>query len=182
MTTDGSLILEDVVRQFSKLPRLLFVTMKSMDDNPRRQKLGFCNDMIRKLADSYFIVREQNKQKEGFHFHAIVSVKRDIKPNWYRKGLYVHLQVIGGPCPQYDPPTQEEDEHKVDEYLHEVGADTPELVELHLAARDHRIAEARRSKGVEMRDKKARHVSRVVGYMTKELVTPVEYGNYILRM
>lgn len=93
---------------FKKLPRLHFITIRGAD---KYQKIGKINDMMRRVGATYFIVREEDKQKEGrFHFHALISLNKDITPNWYRKGVHINVQPLNSDTKHSFPESYEEAE------------------------------------------------------------------------
>lgn len=79
-------------KYFSKQPRLTFLTIKSPKKN--HQSISWCSDRLRKISDNFFVTREQNKLDTNYHFHALVSVRDEIKKGWYLKGVHVHSSSL----------------------------------------------------------------------------------------
>ncbi len=168
-------MLSTIINEIALKPRLHFLTLKGKTE--RQQKIGYVNDMLRKISSHYYIVRESNIQSQGYHFHAIFSLDRDIKPTWYRKG--VHIQVVPlGDVKKRDPdfPTS------LDEVLH-IAEEERERVkdmtsdDLIVDDVSRKVVIARQSHRAKM--KKVGHVTRVIVYMNKEGDKTLQYTDYI---
>jgi len=83
----------NVIEAFTSQKDIRFLTLRGV--KKRQQQIGFVNDKLRKISDNYYIVREKNKKVEGYHFHALVSVKKEPKKAWYTKGVHIHLKRVG---------------------------------------------------------------------------------------
>jgi len=165
--------MEDKTSVFSKCPRLLFITVKG---NGSYQKIGKINDLIRKVSGTYFIVREQNKQKDGFHYHAIVSQRKDLEPNWFRKGVHINVQNIGDKKIHHPIIPESEEERLMLKYGSTDLDDDDKLIA------DHQILQQTKLNTRHRNNVKYTHVARVLTYMYKELpVEPKEFEDFIYK-
>lgn len=158
---------------FQTQPRLLFITVKGPG---RYQKIGKISDHIRRVSDTYLIIRETNKQKDGFHFHAVVSTRKDIKPNWYRKGVHIHVQPIGDKkkrCPVI-PESSEEDAFQRYGTIDVLDGDDRIIDDFFINQRLKEQAHHRLNV-------KYTHLSRVMHYMFKEDQVFKQYENIIFK-
>lgn len=73
--------------------RVFLLTVKS--DLKSYQKLDKIRKMLDKISKTYVIVREKNKIKNGFHFHALFKSKTSPKRNWFRKGIHINICELG---------------------------------------------------------------------------------------
>lgn len=125
---------------------------------------------VKKIANTYFIVREKNKQNDFYHYHAIMKVTKEPSKSWFRKGIHMHLCKIGksdqkGALP---PPP-------INITVKDVREADGEL--------DEQYEEQLVDKVIEKAGKSMRrltHAGRVVNYMFKDLETPAQYRNYML--
>lgn len=165
-------MIEEILKHFSTQPRLLFITVRG---SGRWQKIGKVSDLLKRVSSNYFIVREKDKKGDGYHFHSLVSTNKDIKPNWYRKGIHIHVVPVGDKKVRLPLIPQDEEE-----MLHLKYGDTiPEGIDkilidgmLNLYSKD-RIRHGRTVKNT--------HLARVVTYMFKELTIPQQYTNYLYK-
>lgn len=155
------------------MPRQVFITVRGVGVY---QRIGKINDMLRKVSDDFFIVRENDVQtKEGseYHFHALVSLKKDIKPNWYRKGVHINVQKVGDPS--RTPIIPEDGE--MEDYL-KYGEDADDLDIVDKIMIDFHIKQNLKERALVHKLNKQTHLERIIVYMCKE--SPVEeYSTYI---
>lgn len=163
----------DLNQHFLKLPRQVFITIRGPN---AWQRIGKINDLLRRVSDDYFIVRENDLQKkEGseYHFHALVSLKKDLKPNWYRKGIHINVQKVGDPA---RTPIIPEDEVMADHLKY--GADADDLDVIDKLMIDFHIKQNVKERALICKLNKQTHLQRIITYMLKD--TPVEeYLTYI---
>lgn len=158
-------------------PRLYFMTVKDMlRVNPRRQTIGFVNDLVKRDSDHYFIVKEKNKVTDGFHFHAVFSARDEhVQCKWNRKGMHIYVHPVGDLAPR-DPdfPRERWDyDHRADAK----EADVAERGEIVVMADN--MVKAGKAR-VRAKTKKEGHVGRCVVYLMKEVPpNPVKYVDYI---
>lgn len=72
---------------------LRLLTVKSRGD--KLSKLSQIQKLCARIADTYFIVRENNVKTAGFHYHAVLRLNREPPRNWFKKGIHMHLTKIG---------------------------------------------------------------------------------------
>lgn len=95
---------------FVKQPRLFFITIKS--SKVQHQKIDYAHKMIKKVSSNYFIIRERNKINQGYHFHCLVSLRKEcIQKKWFRKGVHIHVIPLKQGVPNI-PESQDEFYHK----------------------------------------------------------------------
>lgn len=158
---------------FHKQARLVFLTVKGPEDH-RSQKIGYVGDLCRRVSDAYFIVRESNKAKGGYHFHALVSIKKDIKPTWYRKGVHMNVQELGRKVDPRSIPESFEESWVMKYGDKDISAEDRAIADCFNRAKA--AESAKRSKG-----RKLNNVDRVLEYMVKDWDAPSYkiYTNYI---
>lgn len=157
---------------FFTLPRLVFVTVKSQ--SMAYQKIGKINDMLRRVATHYFIVREKNKQNDGFHFHALVSLRKDMKPNWFRKGVHINVKPVNNNKVGMFPTSEEE--HYFSKYGFNMDVPLEDKVIIDTVAKCKAKDRMRVCLG-----RKGQHIERTVNYMFKDFKADDfrEYVHYI---
>lgn len=104
MTNEVSPI-ETIKPFFLKKTKLYFITIKGAKKT--HWKIDYARKKLRRISDSFVLVREPNVQKEGYHFHALISLTvPEIPKNWYQKGVHFNVQKVrnNGTC----IPSQEE--------------------------------------------------------------------------
>lgn len=164
---------EKIEKLFFQQPRLLFITVKGPGS---WQKIGKVNDLIRRVSDTYFIVRELNKEIDGYHFHAIVSQRKDIKPNWFRKGIHINVQNIGDK--KGHKPNIPECEAEVN--IRKYGSvDVPDGDDRIIA--DHINSAIQKKRADTRKNVKYSHLTRTLEYMYKELMVPIPFDNVIIK-
>lgn len=168
---------EQIIKRYTNLPRLYFLTVRATKGSrPRYSKIGFVGDQLRKISDQYFIVRESNKQFEGYHFHAIFS-KRDDKPihkGWYKKGVSFKMEPIGDHNPT-PPKIPDEIDREMELHITESMDITERIMRSEIKRLNLKESATIR------KHKKTGHIDRVVTYMTKEGGPWLMYDNYILK-
>lgn len=170
---------KEISRGFYALPRLRFLTVKGPD---KWQRIGKVNDALRHRASHYFIVREKNKKTDGYHFHAIYSLKEEGKEIIPKKGIHFHVKNITGKMP-YGLLTARSIRDIDEEFYHYNEMDEVKAEAIRNEAIEDRaiIADIVRT-GVKIaKDKKRASVDRVIAYMHKEMPQfPGRYVDYIL--
>lgn len=150
---------------------LRFLTLKG--EEPKYQTLATVQRLCAIIANSYIIVREANKTKDGYHFHALLKVTKEPPKSWFKKGVHMNLKKVGRPqtmegfVPPVPLPTNRE--------VHEAQRDeviTPEHLE-ELYFQKAYI----KSKREQI---KRKNVERILIYMSKELDMPIQYKDYQL--
>lgn len=150
---------------FVNKPRLHFITVKGSTE--RQHKIGYMHDLLRKVSDTYYIVREPNIIADGYHFHALVSINKDyIEKKWYRKGVHIHVEAL---CKGKANIPQSFEEELYRKYGG-VDEDDPfgdNMTFLQKQILDIRHAACQKIRILENRDKKKTDVGRVLSYMSK---------------
>lgn len=155
------------------------MTLKGMSGSkPRVQKIGYINDILKKVSDHYYIVRETNKKHKGYHFHALYSVKRDfLKKEFHRKHIHICVRDVGkryvyDPVDPRDLPLEYETPCK----------DLLEWSQRHIKKVAAKMSAARAS--IARRKTKERNVDNVVYYLSKsdDRESDEQYVDYILVM
>jgi len=149
-----------------------FLTLRG--HKPREQKLDFAIKMIKKVSATFVLVRERNHRKEGYHFHALLKMKSLPKKAWFKKGLHVNLQVVGGrKLPSY-PLTFTGHEQMSLPIDAKTTAKMNDYVSVELTARvvlKHADTVCRNP-----------HVIRCLHYMSKDLDMPIQYYDYVVQL
>lgn len=148
--------------QFVKLPRLMFITInpnKGLDDTLRVCKIGKWSDYLRKISSDFIIVRER---KNGYHFHALFSLKKDKKIN-YIKNIHFKLDAVSGESNYVEDTTYE----SMCEDIGSMGGTENDVKEAYDEYKEDRKVITKiinqRSK-----TKKEENVSRILNYLFKE--------------
>ncbi len=135
-------------------------------DKPKEQTIGFWSDKIRKISKNFYIVRESNKTKNGYHFHALVALELDdIKKSWFIKHTHINVKTIGDVNPSLTTPSFP-DSQEEEEFL--IHGDDPSydlsdrLVAIFLYKQKTKLAQT------QTKNKRHLHVDRILSYMDKE--------------
>lgn len=166
-------LIRNIYEEMRKAPRLHLVTFRANNqDNPRHQLIGYFHDRLRKVSDQFFICRENNNDQKhpGYHFHALVSLQRDIKPNWFRKGIHCDVRPVNKSNKTVTIP-ESQDEADVMKYGKDHKDLSPDQKIVIDIKRKHRQRAAREIS----QHKKGNAVARILSYITKD--NPV--GKYI---
>lgn len=174
-----------IVSFFSRLPRLRFITIKSLLDNEKHQKIGYWSDRLRKISSNFYIIAEKNNNSSKNHYHALVSVdNNEIPKSWYLKGVHIMDKPVGNlgePSKPVIPESLEESEHIIYGSVCSptLGSKKSELLleriftlELHKMKNRARVRHST--------NRKIWHIESVMSYLNKELDIPSQYFNYIL--
>lgn len=162
-------LFDQVFAQMKTQPRLCFFTFRGGAGRP--QKIGYFVDMLKRgCVKDYMIVREHNKDKMTYHYHALGSLSKDLKPNWFRKGVHVHMSMLNPPMDMGLLPSSFEED-----FVKKYGVE-PEVDDI-IIADHHRNASAKIRAKVGKRNKHWR-VSSVLTYMFKDLHEPKRFENY----
>lgn len=70
-----------------------FLTVKS--DKEAHQRIGWVRDLVRQYSTTYYVVREANKVKKGYHFHALLRLEGPPPKRFFKKGVHMHLLCVG---------------------------------------------------------------------------------------
>lgn len=164
----GILSLNTLVPVFTSGRSRHFFTVKG---EGKYQKIDTIDRLCRKISRTYVVVREANKKSVGYHFHALLKDCKKPPKNFFKKGVHMNLQKVGG-----------------DVVIRLVGGvrvvakpDTAHLLEMTVdKAIEHVALQKVLDKGT--RDRKVvLHVSRVLHYMSKDLELPAQYTDYIYK-
>lgn len=161
---------------FKKSHDLRFLTFKSLTED-KFQKISKLSDRLRLVSDSYYIVREANKITPGYHFHALVVLKKEPPKSWYRKGVHIHLQKVGKPPEDGKQRKPEKlSMETTEKQLYDMECHEPEKARV---IRDNlifdRLVDSAR-KIIKYKD----NVRTIIRYMEKEQKEYVQYENYVL--
>lgn len=157
-----------IIDVFTAKRDLRFLTVKG----DKYQTVQAVNKLVKKIARTYYIVRETNKKSKGYHFHAILDCIKEPSVNWFKKGIHMNLVKVGKPNTKTIiniPITLTRDE------LHEWGEHCP------AEAHDHKVdskIDACIHKTVRTTDVN-RHLERILKYMKKEQEFPAQYTDYM---
>lgn len=163
--------LEGDFSSFENLPRLLFLTVKGPIDH-RSQKIGYVNNMLRKVSDRFIIIREHNSLNAGYHYHALVSLKKDLKPNWFRKGVHIHITAVGNKMDLDRLPSTSEEAWDV-KY-----SENDDLIDRAIINNTLRLKAKIAAKRCKI--KKRSNVTNIMNYMLKEQNSLKMYESYIV--
>ncbi len=152
-----------------------FLTLKGIKDS--YQDMDKVCKHVKKISNTFLIVRERNKRTEGFHFHAILLLAKEPHKGWYKKGLHLNLQKLStavakqrgnvGMCMQ--PPLVGGRDIKD-------ATDLKELKEIQGVVEDQVIDDVIKRSVAGRRLKE--HIVRCLRYMSKELEFPIQYYDY----
>lgn len=174
------------------MPRLAFVTLRGIKSNPRHQTIGWANDFCKRLANHWFVVREPDVIGNGYHFHALVSVKHEkLKADLFRKGVHTHIQYLSdhtqakltGQSRLTIPDTAEDAMHYTyDKYSEKIfGISSDELSDSQKSQIDKIIKARQKFKSIENSVRKQSDIERVLAYMFKT-DPDTQYVDYILHV
>lgn len=141
-------------------------------DPSGKARLSNIRDHLRKVSDTYFLVREVNKKHVGYHYHALMVMKKEPAKGWYKKGIHINLKKIGKPqtLVGFVPSCPELTVREEEEMLH-FDPTTYDGVVTHALDKAH-AAYIKRTGHV-------KHLDRVIAYMHKEMPPePVQYTHY----
>lgn len=162
---------------FSKKSKLYFITFKS--HLVKWQKIGTISDHMRKVSDNFLVVRESNKQKEGYHFHVLASLKKDFYANWYRKDVHIHVSGYKRTdISMFISHSQDDDE------IAKYGMNPDEVrnaTQEELLDAEAMVKASKAYAKVINHNNLYKRVLRTLTYMSKELDPIVMYENYLFR-
>lgn len=173
-----------IVSFFSRLPRLRFITIKSLLDNEKHQKIGYWSDRLRKISSNFYIIAEKNNNSPKNHYHALVSVDVEIPKKWYLKGVHYMDKPVGNlweASKPIIPESLEESEHIIYGPVCSptLGSKKSEaLLDRMLTLELHKMKNRARVR--HLTNRKIWHIESVMSYLNKELDVPSQYFNYIL--
>lgn len=148
---------------------LRFLTLKG----DKYQKIGKVSDLIRKISDHYYVVRETNKKTTGYHFHALLECKKEPPKAWFKKGVHMNLQKVGKPSTTIGMtfPEPSMNQNQLSEMIYHEPETAP-LVEDLIFEKQLKTSRAT----IQRRT----NLGRVLHYMEKEQELPAQYSDYIL--
>lgn len=170
---------KQLVLFFSHLPRLRFITIKHMANDPKKMKISYWSDRLRKISSNFYIIAEENKVSKGEHYHALVSVDVGIPKSWFHKGTHFLDKPVGNKnktegLPNYEMIGSNEEYEQV---VH--GGEIPlDMTEQELDVMFYKLKLRQRQK--KSNDRKEWHIGSVLTYLNKELEIPRQYVNYML--
>lgn len=173
--TTKEMTLINVLNLFRRSPRLVFVTIKPNQKGlkPRMYSVGKWSDHLRKVSDTFLIVRELTG---GPHFHALVSLKPE-KAIKVVKHVHFNIQTVGS-C---TIGAGESHTDKVVTMMETAGelCDTVEECDAMFASM--MLADKAKSKRVTqyLQVKKSDNISRILNYMLKDSPTK-QFTDYIM--
>jgi len=130
-------------------------------------------DKCRKVADTFFVIRENDKKGEGYHYHAILRMIKEPPRSWYTQGVHVNLKkigraqtLVGMKLPQPNPTAQEDLEQLILS-----PEDLPRI--------EQRLIDVALAKSVK-RTARLKSIERVLQYMSKDYQdrAPIQYQDY----
>lgn len=158
------------VKPFFMKGDIRFLTLRG--HKSKEQRIGYVNDLLRKISSTYLIVREKNHSNDGFHFHAIVKVHTVPKKAWYRKGVHMNLKRVGYLIPKPNTFTAR--------HMHDnlAGLEIDDAKRVLVAMSESNLDDyvQRATDVYVVRDS---DISRVLCYMEKEMEMPCQYVDYI---
>lgn len=152
---------------FEGSTNLFFLTLKG----PKKvhNKIDFTVKKCKKISKNFLVVREKNKNTEGYHFHALIKADDGPPKTWYTKGVHMHLKKVGKsdtkeghtmPVPDITRRDVVMDECPMHYYV--------EAVEQRLIA------------DIQKRQRRQTNVTKILTYMSKEMDMPMQYTDYYL--
>lgn len=149
---------------------LRFLTLKG----EKFQKIGKVSDLVRKVSDTYYIVREANKKSAGFHFHALLSLTKKPSKSWFKKGVHMNLLKVGKPQDNtgmtIPPPPMTAS--MMSEWVHF----EQKIASVHIE----QVLIENQLTALQKRNRIDTHIRRILAYMAKEQEFPAQYTDYIL--
>lgn len=86
----------EYIQHFTTLPRIVFLTI-----NPNKglkvcanTKIGKWTNILKTMSDNFVITKEETG---GYHFHAIMSLKKDIKLRYIKNVHFKYIDVSNKP-------------------------------------------------------------------------------------
>lgn len=134
-------------------------------------------DKCRKISDTFFVIRENDTKGGGYHYHAILSIKKGIKDppkSWFTKGVHINLKKIGRPQTNEGMilPSSDLSFREANDWLLICPEDRPQTEE--------RLIEQALVRHIK-RTNRLKNVERVLQYMSKEYQDrpPILYEEYV---
>jgi len=176
--------MDQFVKTLNPKEEFYFLTIKGQPGSHAGfQRVGYIGDQLRKISDTYFAVREENHAQDGWHYHCLLSLRKEIPKGWYKKHTHYNLQKIGAPDPtdsdEYDegkPKHQRAVPDFTAQEIAEAAAFEPEAAEDMIIA-NHDAKAKRNNRKEHKKFVLNAHMERVVKYMQKEW-TP-EHKKYV---
>jgi hypothetical protein len=162
----------------------VFLTVKG---DGKYQKMDIVVKLCKKISSTFFLVREKNKIIVGYHYHAIIKLRKPKLPpkNWFRKGVHMHISEI---CPpKSNIPPIYDTKLDIENYKKEILLTSKTELEkvLDLKRLKNKILQEKINQIVYSDNKKIRKLKaakRILQYMCKELEFPEQYVNYYLQI
>lgn len=132
---------------------------------------------VKKISDTFFLVREKNKKDVGYHYHAILVVKKEPPRSWFRKGVHIHLTKLGRftqDLKGFVPPIPEMNSRDISE----VNSHDPQEAEAILIDKVARQTYLKFQK----KEQRLKYVRGVIKYLTKEFINPIQYVDYVYQI
>ena len=183
MTTEGSPIQDrgetapSIKSQFDN-GNIYLLTFMSNDQNSRRQEIGYINDKVKKISKTYFIVRERNKQNDKFHFHCIFKAIKKPGRAFFQKGCHVDVRKVG----ERELKCRFNLEAEILPYCFSTQEIEDQIAHgVFTRSHYHQQLEKKRVHDILSRHMARKtHIDKTYAYITKELMKPRQYENYIL--
>lgn len=163
----------------SKLLLDVFITKKDLRfltvKGGKFQTVQTVARLVKKISDTYLIVRERNKKSEGYHFHALLDCKVEPRKSWFKKGVHMNLQKVG-------------DKGIIKSHLYAMPLPPLNSKDIDGMAQEDPVGAAKYvvdtaiNNGLvklKKRKKKNAHLGRVLQYMKKEQELPIQYIDYM---
>lgn len=138
------------------------------------QKIGKVNDLVRKVSDTYYIVREKNKKSEGYHYHCLIDMKIEPNKAWFKKGVHMNLLKVGRANTKDRYVFVNRDLTDMD--IAEWKEEDPVMA---MAYQENAVVDKRIDAAIKS-CKQVESVKRIIAYMNKEQEFPALYTDYIL--
>lgn len=148
---------------------VFFLTFRG--NSPKKNTISYISDRVRKISNTFFLVKEVGKL--GDHFHGLLKLSSLPKKSWYVKGCHTHLRKLGKFDDSTTYPTPKLPLVGPDEAIEKFGHKMTDT-ELQMY-----LIETLNIKNQKL-NKRCKYIHGCLNYMFKQMVVPIQYHNYIL--
>lgn len=155
--------------------KAFFLTYKG---DGKHQLMDTVVKRLKKVSNTFLVIREKNKIAMGYHYHALFKLKSDMKnisKRWFRKGVHMHLvdlQESKSTLASFDYGDWKKDKLKNDTSMNE-----NEIAKLKLQIEMSKLYKKKYK--LEKRSKKQSTIEKILKYMSKEAQNPLQYTDYV---
>lgn len=164
--------------------RLKFVTIRDNRTDKKIDKIGKCYDYLKRFSERMWIVMSP---MNGIHFHALIVLKPNRQIS-YKKNVHIRVDDVGDKRQPFDPEFEEDRRQDAEElYLeaYDRTGDVKHAEEVYAQKLAPPSKEYQRILRQLSKEKKSRHISKIVSYLNKNLGENIgntyQYQHYIIK-